>query len=62
MESKEVDPSKGPEQDQIGVLCLTLAGIFVLLVLRVQLNNYITTLIALAELAVQAKAQMRRKK
>jgi hypothetical protein len=57
MDSKDVELPKGPEQDQISVLRLTLIGMFILLVLRAQLNNYITALIALAELISRARSR-----
>lgn len=62
MENKDLEPSKRSEQDQIGVLCLTVLGIFILLVLRVQLSNDIAALIPLAELVCQVRSQLHKKK
>lgn len=39
MDSKEIEPPKGPKQNRIGVLCLTVMETFILLVLRTQFND-----------------------
>jgi hypothetical protein len=62
MDSKDIEPPAGPEQDQIGILCLTLIGICILLVLRVRLNDYITVVIAIAQMICRIRSQLRRKK
>jgi hypothetical protein len=62
MDSKDVGPPAGPEQDQTDVLCLTLIGICILLVLRVPLNEYITVLVAIAQLICRIRSQRRHKK
>jgi hypothetical protein len=62
MDNKEVEPPAGPEQDQSSILCVTLIGICILLILRVPLNDYITVLVAIAQLICRVRSQRRRKK
>ena len=62
MDSKEVEPPTSPEPDPTSILCFTLIGICVLLVLRVPLNEYITVLVAIAQLICRVRSQRRRKK